>query len=276
MPRRESALKGSAWLIVALTVLGFGFLVRKVFFTARAELTRSLQEPRPEPRREDPPAHTAEAVLAKCREAASADGGQVDWALARVACVQAVRFNPYDTGLSSLLRHVESQADCAAALAKARGFADAGQAEQASFALTQVLPECDAKVEADLLAAELEPTLVARAAAQCEKRAKGPRPVDAFEACERYVELAYCPDLSALQPPAGKELDLYGELVGKDKKRAWKPRDPRLVDFLIAKQRAHPLRGEWRCTTHFELGEPAPPNDGLQVRPSPWIQRRPR
>lgn len=275
MARRESALRGSAWLIVALTVAGMGWFARKVFFTARAELSHSHAEARPEPGPLEPPPQTAEALVEKCRAAAAADGGQVDWTQARAACMQAARFSPFDTGLASLLRHVSSQSDCAEALQKARGFADAGHAEHASFALTQVAPECEAKVEADALAAALKPTLVERAAAQCEKHAKGPRPVDAFEACERYVELAYCPDLSALEPPPGMQLDLYGELVGKAKKRSWRPKDPRLRDFLIAKAEAHPMRGPWRCSTHFELGEPpAPPLGDLERIPAMQVPRR--
>jgi hypothetical protein len=263
--RRDSALKGGAWVLVVAFIGGFGFLAQRVFFKAKSDLSQPAPEPVPA---ELAPPPTAEERLKKCEDAvelAPAKG----WFDATSACEEAVRFLPEPqapagppvegdaSSARSLARHARTQLECEQAINKALKFIDGGQVEEAGFALGGVAPGCALRRTADELTASLKPELIRVAAAQCEKRAEEGRWNGTFDACERYVELKYCPGpLKELEVPKGKYLDLYASASGKEKGRGWRPEDPLLVHFLAAKQAAHSQRGAWRCTTHFEPVKP--------------------
>jgi hypothetical protein len=261
--RRDSALKGGAWLLVVATVGGFGFFAQRVFFKVKTDLAEVKAEPPPPA---PPPPLRPEERLKRCRdafEAAPTNG----WLEAVSACEEATRYFPEDerpngppaegsTGVRSLARHARRQLECEQALGKGLGFLDGGRVEEASFALAGIAPECAVKGPAVELEASLKPELIRLAAEQCEKRADQGRWQPTFDACERYVELKYCPGaLKELEVPKGKYLDLYDAASGK-KGKGWRPEDPLLVHFLTAIKALHNDRGPWRCGTRFEAAKP--------------------
>lgn len=274
-------------MVVVATVAGFGFLAQRVFFKVKSDLAEAKVEPAPAVLAPPP---TAEERLKKCQDAVELAGAK-GWFEATSACEEAVRFLPEPqapagppvegdaSSARSLARHARTQLECEQSLNKALKFIDGGQVEEAGFALGAVASGCATKQRADELAASLKPELIRAAAAQCEKRADEGRWNGTFDACERYVELKYCPgDLKELEVPKGKYLDLYDSASGKQKGRGWRPADPLLVHFLAAKKAIHNDRGPWRCFTHFEPRRPLhvmpPIIRGVDVMPVKQVKRK--